>query len=90
MITEKRYEVDYSMLPEHMRDGAEDYVERGIQPGHFLLAVLCNNLVDAVGYADTANRDAIATWGSWLHNEAPAKCWGSKEAVRAWQEEHFR
>lgn len=76
--------VDYSTLPEHMRQGAEDYIERGYKPGSFLYAVLTNDLVEAFGHADDSNLAAMHTWAKWLYNEAPRTCWGSPERVAEW------
>lgn len=77
-------EVDYSYLPEHMREGARDYVEKGEKPGGFLRAVLSNDLVEAFGYADATNYASMHLWARWLFNEAPADCWGSPAKVKAW------
>ena len=77
-------DVDYSFLPEHMQDGAREYVELGRSPGDFLHAVLCNNLVEAYGRADTTNTECMHDWACWLFNEAPSACWGSPEKVKAW------
>ena len=85
MDTATRYaHVDYSRLPEHMQDGAREYVERGLEPGGFMLAVLCNDLTLAFGRADTINAAAMAEWARWLWNEAPSQCWGSRTKVEAW------
>jgi hypothetical protein len=78
------YDVNYSTLPEHMRQGAEDYVERGYKPGSFLRAVLANDLVESFGHADDTNVAAMHTWAQWLFNEAPSMCWGSTERVDRW------
>ena len=79
--------VDYDALPTHMRQGAEDYIERGDQPGGFLFAVFVNDLVEAFARADEINAAAMPAWAEWLYNEAPSACWGSVEKVRAWQEQ---
>lgn len=79
-------DVNYTLLPEHMRDGARGYVEFGLAPGGFLSAVLENNFVDAFGKADAINRASLHDWAIWLWNEAPSDCWGSREKVRAWIE----
>lgn len=78
--------VDYGRLPEHMREGARMYVEHGGHPGHFLRAVVENDLVGAFAAADEKNFAHMADWARWLYNEAPRACWGSREAVRAWIE----
>jgi hypothetical protein len=77
-------DVDYSILPEHMRDVARGYVERGYPPGGFLRAVLANDLVGAFGRADGPNAHCMGDWATWLFNEAPSACWGSSEKVTAW------
>ena len=79
-----RYEVNYITLPEHMRQGAEDYIERGYKPGSFLRAVLSNNLVEAFGHADGINLAYMHDWVKWLYNEAPSSCWGSERRVADW------
>ena len=76
--------VDYSMLPEHMQDGTRLYVEQGIEPGDFTLAVLCDELVEAFGRADGDNFRAMSVWATWLFNEAPMGCWGTAAKVQAW------
>ena len=83
-VTVNRPDIDYSMLPPHMIEGARDYVENGLEPGGFLMAVLCNDLTGAFGRADSINREEMFTWASWLFNEAPSPCWGSPAKVRAW------
>ena len=75
---------DYARLPEHMRDAASDYIEDHRGPGHFLYAVLSNDLVGAFGRADEANRDAMHDWAMWLYNDIPSAAWGTPEKVDAW------
>ena len=65
-------------------DGLKRYVEHHIPTGDFLKAVLENDLTEAVARADDENQRVIPIYVSWLYNEAPSKCWGSPEAVRAW------
>lgn len=74
----------YDRLPEAMRERARDYVERHQPVGHFLTAVLENNLVNAIGAADAENRAAIEDWALWLFNDIPSACWGSRAKVEAW------
>ena len=75
---------NYEILPEHMQDGMRLYIERGIEGGGFLTAVLCNDLMGALGKADSINRHALFDYGNFLYNEAPASCYGSPEKVAAW------
>lgn len=78
--------IDYSGLPEHMRDGMRLYIERGVPPGSFLTAVLSNDLMGALGKADDTNLHALPAYGRFLYNEAPSPCFGSPEHVRDWCE----
>lgn len=78
---------DYSMVPDHCRDGVRAYIEHGHVVGGFLRAVFENNLVEAVGRADDINRYRLEGYARFLHNEAPAspvRSWGSPETVDEW------
>lgn len=74
----------FTRLPEYMQDGLRAYVESHRPAGHFLTAVLSNDLRGAVARADAANTAALADYVVWLDNYAPAACWGSRDAVFAW------
>lgn len=76
--------VDYSKLPSHMQGAAKRYIEKGIPPGHFLTAVIENNLFLAVCHADEENVRALKEWVLFFYNEAPGNCWKSTEAMDAW------
>jgi hypothetical protein len=71
-------------VPEHLRDGLLRYLEHGIAPGHFLLAVLTNDLMEAVGRADPESAAGLVSLCSYLYNETPGLCHGSPEKVAAW------
>lgn len=75
--------VDYSSLPAHMQEGARRYIEEGVQPGDFLMAVLENNFTQAATRADWINNRAAPDWAWWLL-DLPRQCWGSPEIVAAW------
>jgi len=76
--------ISYDGIPEHCVDGLRNYLEHGIEPGGFLMAVLTNNLVEAFGRADEINRVALEAYASWLYNECPRNAWGSVEKVDTW------
>lgn len=76
---------NYAGLPEGLQGGMKRYVEDGIQAGHFLTAVLSNDLLGAVSRADDTNIKLIPEIVRWLYNEAPGNCWGTTEQVQAWQ-----
>ena len=71
-------------LPEHMRDSVRAYVDDHRPVGHFLSAVLANDLCKAVAHADEENLVALGAYVRWFYNHAPARCWGSRRRVGAW------
>lgn len=71
-------------LPHAQVETLERYVDRGIPPGSFVLAVLENDLRTACERADLQNRHCLWGYVAWLYNYAPAGCWGSPEAVAFW------
>jgi len=73
-------------LPEHMQEGVLMYLNHGVEPGSFLLAVLSNNLTQSFANADITNREYIFEWAMWLRNECPYPAWGSAEKVKTWME----
>lgn len=74
----------WALIPEHMHESIAAYILEGRRPGHFLRAVLENNLAEAVGRADGDNRDALAGWVLFLVNYAPGGCWRTPERVVEW------
>lgn len=76
--------INYDMLPYHMRDGTRLYIESGIPGGSFMTALFSNDFLGAFQWADTTNTAAMRSWASFLHNEAPIGCYGSPEIVRDW------
>ena len=79
-----KYNVNYSLIPAHMRHGVEMYVEKGQRPGSFLSAIFENNLVESVARADSTNQIYIIAWAKFLYAEMPATSWGSKEKIEEW------
>lgn len=75
------------MLPEHMRDGMQRYIEHGIPPGSFLAAVLSNDLRGAYERADYINQLVIGDYLRYLYSYAPQGCWGSPKSYHAWIEQ---
>jgi hypothetical protein len=78
--------IDYTKCPaKYMIHGLQLYVERGIQPGSFLQALLANDFAKATTRADSANSELLREWALFLLNELPPDCWGSWETVRNWK-----
>tara|TARA_Y100000310_G_C20023787_1_gene508638 strand:+ start:244 stop:531 length:288 start_codon:yes stop_codon:yes gene_type:complete len=77
-------DVSYDRLPDHMRESAQAFVERGRRPGHFLSALFSNNLMETFARADDVNIAALGAWTKFLYNDAPSQAWGSSEKFEAW------
>ena len=71
-------------IPERMMGGIERYINHGITPGHFLTAVLKNDLMEAISHGDLENQKNLVAYAGYLYNEAPTACYGSPEKVKAW------
>lgn len=71
-------------LPEHMRRGMELYINEGVEPGSFMMSVLCNDLKEAVGRADHINMRYLTNIVSFCYNDLPHQAWGSPEKVKKW------
>jgi len=79
-----RLEAGVLRLPPGMREGFLLYVRHGVRPGHFLLAILSNDLAEACKRADPDNQRALYDYFYVLHNYTPSECWGQPSAVNAW------
>ena len=88
-----REELD-AMLAEHERLNPERpvsdavieslarYYHAGIKPGRFLMAVLANDLFEAMAQADSYNRATIFQICQYVYNSLPRDCWGSPDHIR--------
>lgn len=74
-----------NLIPDYMIGGIDRWIDHGIPPGDFLMAVLCNNLKEAVARADDVNVKLLPAYVSFFYNDAPSECWGSPEKVLAWK-----
>ena len=73
----------YSSI-EHVIPTIERYVNQRIPTGGFMEAVLSNDLVEACSRADNQNRYLLFDIVSYLYNNVPGACWGSRERVDRW------
>jgi hypothetical protein len=78
--------LDYSKIPvSYMVEPMKLYMSRApISHGHFLIALMSNDLMEAFRRADANNAAAMQQWCRWLYNEAPMTSYGSPENVTAW------
>jgi hypothetical protein len=72
------------MTLDDAKDSLHLYVEHGLQPGHFLTAVLQNDLGETLARADESSRDNLFAIYGYIANHLPASCHGSPAAVAAW------
>lgn len=75
-------------IPDATLQGIRLYVEAGVPPGDFLMAVLQNDLKEAFGRADEYNTRAMHSIVQYLYNHVPEVCWGSPEKVKQWLTMH--
>lgn len=68
---------------EHIKEALSAYAFAGHRLGDFLTAVVSNDLMNAMGRADSYNRATIFQITSYIYNELPSTCWGSPEKVAA-------
>lgn len=78
------YSADWNKVPEHMQDGLRRYLDHGIEPGGFMIAVLSNDLRESFARADAINRERLFDIVCFLYADAPALCWGSPARVKEW------
>ena len=77
--------INYEIAPnQSMVAGIKRYVENRIRPGHFLTALLSNDLTGTFNRADETNEPLIRDWVVWVYNEMPGHMVGSQEKVEAW------
>ena len=76
----------WNRLPEHCRGALERYIRHGIPPGHFLTALLSNDLRETFARADDINASAVRDYLVFLYSDAPSACSGSPSRFAAWVE----
>jgi len=77
---------DYYLIRDDILAAINRYALNHEEKGHFLTAVLENNLRDAFGRADPENRKVLQQIVAYCYNEIPSASWGSKAKVKAWLE----
>lgn len=74
----------YAAIPELTLRSLMLYVNDGVPTGSFLRSVLSNDLFGAFERADQQNRDTIGLLVTYIYNEIPAECWGTREHYHQW------
>lgn len=75
---------DKTLIEERFKESIDAWATEGRPTGGFLLAVLENNLKEAVKRGDAAALDNLPHIVSYLYLDCPAACWGSPEKVAGW------
>ena len=69
--------LDYTKVPTpHMVGAVQRYFENRIPPGHFLTAVICNDLKEVFARADDMNSAAMHEWVSWFLQRSATRLLG--------------
>lgn len=71
-------------MKDSTRYALDAWVQRGQVPGNFLTAVLSDELFNALRYADSENLRDLHEICSYIYNECPAGCWGSRTTMVEW------
>jgi hypothetical protein len=79
-----RHHAEFSRIPEHILRGLYGYVEHRQATGHFLNAVLTNNLFDAISRADKEALAALREIVVFVHMEVRSDAYGSSQKVQEW------
>ena len=74
------------MIPERTLESIQRYVNYKVSPGHFVRAVLENDLFEAFGRGDEENLDALKEIVIYVYSYIPSACWGSPGKVKEWLE----
>ena len=74
----------HDKIPPSTADAVMEWVVYRTPPGGFVKAVLCNDLAEAVGRADSGNLRALPDTVKFLYNWVPSACWGSLENYNKW------
>lgn len=72
------------LCPPFTKECIDRWVRYAQPTGHFLSAVLSNDLKEAVARADSDNLAGLVHIVAYLYNRCPSGCWGSPERVREW------
>ena len=76
----------YPDAPVHILASINRYVEHGLRPGSFVMAVLSNDLAAAFQTADDESHRGLRDILRYIRWEIPGTCWGSQAKVEAWLE----
>lgn len=76
----------WSEIDEATRNAIYWYVIAGRVPGHFVRALMSNDLLRTVARADPDNLRLLPRIVRLIASATPLECWGSSQAVDRWIE----
>lgn len=76
-------------MREDTKESLQRYLEKGIEPGGFLMAVLSNDLFGAFSRADTGNRVGMFAIVQYIYQNFPNGSYGSPERVDNFLKAHY-
>ncbi len=80
-----RTQPNSDLIEQRFKQSIDCYVKDKKHPGHFITAVLENDLQEAVGRADYEAMQNLKHIIAYCYNKIPFDCWGSKEKVENWR-----
>lgn len=79
-------DVQWGIIPQHMRRSVYDYVMDGTPVGDFLTAVISDDAASVVWRrADSTNQANMQGWMMFVYNYMPSRSRGSRDAMKEWQ-----
>ena len=82
--------IDWTLLPEHLREGVAAYILYGRPTGGFLAAVIRGDRADATARADPTNARRLDDIFLFFEEQAPPDCHGSPANMTAWMRRRAR
>ncbi len=76
---------EYDNIPDAILLAINNHVLIGQHCGHFVTAVLSNDLIEAVNRADDECQKCLRSIVRYLYNRCPSGCWGSKKKMEEWR-----
>jgi len=75
---------DSNLIEPRFKKTIDAYVKTGRPTGHFIQAVLENDLTGAFVRADVKAMANLPHIISYLYHKVPSMCWGNKDKVSEW------
>ena len=74
-----------TFVPIHMRGAYQRWIEHGLEPGGFGIALITANFEAATHRADAVNAKHIMSTFQWFVLYAPVDSFGSEEQAYSWK-----